>query len=104
MTRNEEIIKLLDEKKAENIELIDLKGSEYFVDSVIIATMISTKQALALIDDIKLVAKKFNDKILYEESSEDWSVLDLGDALVHLMSSSYREKYEIEKLLTELKR
>ncbi len=104
MTRNEEIIKLLDEKKAENIELIDLKGSEYFVDSVIIATMISTKQALALIDDIKLVAKKFNDKILYEESSEDWSVLDLGDALVHLLSASYREKYEIEKLLTELKR
>lgn len=103
MTRNESILKLLDEKKAENIELINLNNSGYFVDNVIIATIASTKQALALIDDIKILVKDFNDKVLYEESSEDWSVLDLGDALIHLMSSAYREKYQIEKFLSEFK-
>ncbi|MBT0879149.1 MULTISPECIES: ribosome silencing factor [unclassified Campylobacter] len=104
MNRNEDIIKLLDEKKAENVELINIKGSEYFVDEVIIATMISTKQSFAIIEDIKELLKKHNSKVYYEECTDDWSVLDLGDCLIHLMSPAYRDRYQIEKFLLEFKR
>lgn len=104
MNKNEEIIKLLDEKKAENVELISLKGSEYFVDEVIIATIISSKQSIALIEEIKELVKKHNSKVYYEECADEWSVLDLGDCLIHLMSPAYRDRYQIEKFLLEFKR
>ncbi|MBZ7987512.1 ribosome silencing factor [Campylobacter canadensis] len=100
----DKIIALLDSKKAEQIEYIDLKGSGYFVDYVIIANVFSSKQALALIDEIKILLKEHNTKVYYEELSDEWSILDLADGLIHLMSPEYRDKYEIEKFLLEFKR
>ncbi|WP_267523025.1 ribosome silencing factor [Campylobacter sp. MG1] len=104
MNKNEEIIKFLDSKKAENIELIDLRNSEYFVESVIIATTNSSKQAIAIIDELKILINSLGEKVLFEEKADEWSVLDLGDCLVHLMSPLYRDKYQIEKFLISLKR
>ena len=43
----------MDEKKAEFIELFDMRGGDYFVDFVIIATTMSQKHALSLIDELK---------------------------------------------------
>lgn len=103
MNAKEAIIKLLDEKKAENIELIDLKNSVYFVESVIVATISSSKQAIAIIDELKELLRTLGEKVLYEERADEWSVLDLGDCLIHLMSPLYRDKYQLEKFLISLK-
>ena len=51
------IIKLLDDKKGENIEFIDLKGSDYFVDYVIIATTLADRHGIALLDMLKTELK-----------------------------------------------
>ena len=98
----EKIVNLLDEKKAENIQVFDMTNSDYIVDSVIIATTISDKHGFALVDYLKPLLKKLGEKNIHLEQSDNWSVIDTGDMLIHLMSSDYRAKYNIEEFLLEI--
>ncbi len=98
--RLEKIISYLDEKKAENIQLFDMKDKDYIVDNVIIATTLNPKHGLSLVDHLKKELKKMGENILEIEESDEWSVIDLGDTLIHLMSPEYRAKYNIEEFLS----
>lgn len=100
----EQIKFFLEEKKAENVELIDVSGSDYFTDCVIVATMISVKQTLALAEELQAKAKELGASLLGSEISEDWVVLDFGDFLVHLLSENFRQKYKIEDFLKDFKK
>lgn len=102
-TRIERICAILDSKKAEQIELFDMKDKDYFVECVIIATTLGEKHALSLIDELKSALKPLGEEFLNLQSSEEWSVIDLGDILIHLLSEACRSKYNIEELLEELK-
>ena len=89
--RCQKIAAILDDKKAEHIEIFDLSGSGYFVDAVVVATQVAAKHALMLIDEI----------ILNVDDSDDWTIIDMGDVLVHLMSVESRKKYNLEEFLRE---
>lgn len=102
--RIDSIIQILDEKKAENIKTIDMSEQEYFVKYVIIAATLGQKHALSLIDEFKTKLKAQGEKFLNIESSEEWSVIDLGDILIHLLTPQHRELYNIEELLESLKK
>ncbi len=98
--RIENIVKILDDKKAENIQLFDMKNTDYFVNEVIIATTLGQKHGLALVDYLKK-GLKADESYLEIEPSDDWSVVDLGDILIHVMSAEYRAKYNIEDFLSK---
>ena len=53
MNRLETIKTLLDEKKAENIDVIDLTSKDYIVDYVVIATTLNSKHGFALLNYLK---------------------------------------------------
>ncbi|MCD8212950.1 MAG: nicotinate (nicotinamide) nucleotide adenylyltransferase [Campylobacter sp.] len=101
--RIENIVKILDEKKAEEIEVFDMQDRDYFVKFVIIATTMGERHAYSLTDDLKEGLKPLGEQFLGIESSPDWVVLDLGDMLIHLLSPQYRAKYNIEEFLNKLK-
>jgi nicotinate-nucleotide adenylyltransferase len=100
--RIDKIVAILDNKKAENIEVIDLKQSDYLVDSVIVASTLNPKHAMALLNFLKEELKPDGEEFLRVDEDEDWTVIDLGDIFIHLMSTNYREKYSIEEFLKEL--
>lgn len=99
--RIENITKVLDDNKAEAIEVFDLREKNYFVEYAIIASSLSQRHTLALLnhmkDDLK-PAEHFNNV----DESGDWIVVDLGDILVHIMTSEYRVKYDMESFLSDL--
>ena len=99
--RIKNIVKTLDEKKALDIETFDLKDKDYFVDAVVIATTMGTKHGYALLDDLKKKLKPMGEEFLFTEESDDWTVIDLGDILIHLMSEEYRVKYKLEDFLSK---
>ena len=99
--RCQKIADLLDEKKAEDIEIFDLTDSGYFVDAVVVATSIASKHALMLVDEMKKNLKKDGEEILNVDDSDDWTIVDMGDILVHLMSAEYRKRYNLEEFLKE---
>ena len=51
--RIEKISAVLDTNKAENIEVFDLRGKEYFVDQVVIATSLNSRHTEALLNYLK---------------------------------------------------
>ncbi|TQR33674.1 ribosome silencing factor [Campylobacter sp. MIT 99-7217] len=103
-TRIDAITQILDEKKAEDIQIFDMRGKDYFTDFVILATTLTQRHALSLIDELKTKLKAKGEEFLSIESSEDWSVIDLGDIIIHLLSEQYRLKYNIEELLNSLEK
>lgn len=101
-TRIEKITAVLDKNKAEGIEVFNLKEKNYIVDYVIIASSLGIKHTVALLDHLKRdlkPAEKFN----HVEESGDWTVVDLGDILIHIMTPEYRVKYDLESFLSGLK-
>ncbi len=97
--RIENIVTILDNKKAENIQIFDMKDKDYFVEQVIIASTLGEKHGLALLDDLKKDLK--DESFLNIDDDNEWIVIDLGDILIHLMTPEYRSKYNIEEFLSE---
>lgn len=100
--RLEKIESILSDKKAENIEIIDLTEKEYIVDYVVIATTLNSKHSFALLNYLKNELKPDGEEFLRVDDDENWTIVDLGDVFIHLMSETYREKYTIEEFLSEL--
>ncbi|MCK5111492.1 MAG: ribosome silencing factor [Arcobacteraceae bacterium] len=102
--RIKKIIAVLDERKAEDIEAIDLTGKNYLVDQVVIATTLNAKHAYSLVNYLKEALKGDGEEFLRIDETDDWTIVDLGDILIHLMSEAYREKYQMEEFLAEIKK
>ena len=102
--RAEKIAEILNEKKAEDVQIIDMEGREYIAKFVVIATMLTARHAASLIEELKSVLKPLGEEFLAIESGDEWSVVDLGDIIVHLISEDYRAKYNIEDFLDKLKK
>jgi len=102
--RIKNIINILNDRKAEQVDSIDLVGKQYMVDIVIIATSLNNKHNDSLVTYLKENLKCLDEEFLRVENSENWTIIDLGDILIHLMSHDYREKYKIEEFLNEIKK
>lgn len=101
-TKLENIRKILDDKKAENIEIIDLTSKDYIVDYVVIATTLNPKHGFALLNYLRTDLKPEGEEFLRVDEDDDWTIIDLGDMFIHLMSEKYRTKYSLEEFLSEL--
>lgn len=103
--RVEVIVKLLDDKKAENIVQIDLRESGYITQFVVIATSLADKHSFSLLDYLKSELKP-NGEVFYatDEESGDWIIADLGDIMVHIFTENHRKKFNLEEFLTNYQR
>jgi ribosome silencing factor RsfS/YbeB/iojap len=102
-SRVESIVKLLDEKKGEEIEVFDLEDSDYIAKAVILVNSLGGKHTSALFDHIRENKKELGEHILGFDESDEWIVVDLEDILIHIMTPQYRMRYSLEEFLQELK-
>lgn len=96
------LAQILEEKKAEDIQIIDMTGSDYMANYVLIASVLHSRHGISLKEELTKKLKAMGEKILGSEDSDEWIVIDLGDALIHLMSPNYRAKYNIEEFLADV--
>lgn len=101
-TRVERIVKVLDDKKAEDIEVFNLDNTDYIAKKVIIANSLGGKHTGALFDHLKNELKPKGEVFLASDVSDEWVVADLGDILIHIMIPQYRQRYSLEEFLSEL--
>lgn len=90
----------LEELKAVDIQIIDLKGKTDFADYMIIASGTSDRHLHAMAAKVQEDAKSAGYPALgvEGEDSRDWVLVDLGDVIVHLMRPETRQLYALEKL------
>ena len=91
---------VLEDKKGEDIILLDLKEIVSFTDYYVICTGTSDRMLSALanaaVDEIR---KKYRKKGKKQGNSQDgWVVVDFGDVIVHLFSPDQRDFYQLEEL------
>lgn len=101
-TRVDRIVKVLDDKKAEDIEVFNLDDTDYIAKKVIIANSLGGKHTQALFDHLKNELKPLGEQFLASDVSDEWVVADLGDILIHIMIPQYRQRYSLEEFLSEL--
>ena len=100
--RLKNITKILDEKKAENIEVIDVSNKNYITDQVVIATALNNKHSLSLVNNLRDNLKPLGEEFLRVDEDENWSIIDLGDIIIHIMTQNHRDKYDLEDFLEQL--
>jgi ribosome silencing factor RsfS/YbeB/iojap len=94
------IASVLDDNKAQDIEVIDLKGLTSIADYMIVATGQSNRQVIALADKVseKLKEAGYLGPRVEGMPHGDWVIVDAYDIIVHLFRPEVREFYNIEKM------
>lgn len=96
----EKIVRILDEKKAENIQVIGITNLTIIADYFVIATGTSTTQVKSLADevDFQLGQCGVQPRGVEGVRAANWIVIDYGDIVVHVFYKNTREEYQLERL------
>jgi ribosome-associated protein len=101
------IIDALEDVKAEDIQILDLRGIENSVCSYfIVCSGNSNTQVNALAGSVqKKVSKALKEKPFHVEGTEtaEWVLLDYINVVVHIFQRTVREYYDIESLWGDAK-
>lgn len=94
------IIDALEEVKAKDIVKLDVRDLTTVTDYMIVASGTSNRHVKALADTVFEKAKAAGHRPvgIEGEDGSEWVLLDLQDALVHVMLPRVREFYNLEKL------
>ena len=90
----------LDEKKGEDIRIIDISQVSTVADYFIIAGGSSTSQVKALCEYVDEGMSKLGVEVKRRDGETEgrWGVLDFGDCIVHIFNDETRLFYHLERL------
>ena len=94
------VLKALDELKAVDVRVLDVRGLTSVTDYMIIASGRSYRQVRAMADKVVETAKSLKVQPVGVEGTQEseWILVDLGDVVAHLMHPTTRAYYQLEKL------
>lgn len=104
MDNSKEMVRLayeaLEEKKGEDIQVIEIKDISVIADYFIIANGTNSSQVDALVGSVKdaLGRKGYEPKRIEGVRSASWILMDYGDVIVHVFSKEDRLFYNLERI------
>lgn len=102
----EAVLKILDEKRAEDIVWLDVRGVTDVADEFLIATILNSRQGGAILEACEKEAKRLKVSRLGVEGGpqSSWILLDYGSLVVHLFLPEQRAYYGLEHIWSDAKR
>ncbi|OUQ21803.1 ribosome silencing factor [Lachnoclostridium sp. An14] len=104
MNDSKEMVKLavsaLEDKKGEDIKIIDIRDVSVLADYFIIADGSNASQVQAMADNVEEVLGKagYICKQVEGYQNAGWILLDFGDVIVHAFSRDDRLFYDLERI------
>ncbi|MGG3469351.1 ribosome silencing factor [Neobacillus pocheonensis] len=101
---NQELLKITvkaaDDKRAEDILALNMKGISLIADYFIICHGNSDKQVQAIAREMKEKAQEKGYEVKRIEGFDDarWVLIDLGDVVAHVFHRDERSYYNLERL------
>lgn len=93
------VIKALEDLKAKDISVLDVRDRTSVTDFMVIASATSSRHVRSLADNVVVEAKANGVRSSHVEggAASDWILVDLGDVVVHVMMQATREFYDLER-------
>ena len=90
----------LDDMKAANVKVLDVRGLTDIADTMVIASGNSDRHVRSIADRVVEKAREAGFRPLGTEGARDgeWVLVDLQDLIVHVMLPRVREFYGLERL------
>lgn len=90
----------LEDKKAEDIRVIDIETVSVIADYFIIATGTNANQIKAMADEVEEKLGRAGFLLKQKEGYEhaNWVLLDFGDVIVHIFDKENRFFYDLERI------
>lgn len=96
----------LNDKKASDIEALDISGLTIIADYFLICSAQSQLQAQALSDALSDKAAEIGEELLRVEGLREgnWVLMDFGNVVVHIFKKDIRDFYGLERLWADAER
>jgi iojap-related protein len=96
----ETAVRACDDKKAEDIVVLDMRGISLLADYFVICHGNSDKQVQSIAREIKEQIEQAGSAIKSMEGYDEarWILVDLGDVVIHVFHKDERYYYNLEKL------
>lgn len=93
-------VEALEDKKAEDIRILDIREVSVVADYFIIASGNNRNQIQAFADEIeqRLGREDYHPKSLEGYENANWILLDFGDLVIHLFDKETRFFYDLERI------
>ena len=90
----------LGEKKAEDIQVIDIRNISVIADYFVIASGTNSNQVQAIVDNVEeqLGRAGFEAKQIEGNRNSSWILMDYGDVIVHVFDEENRLFYDLERI------
>ncbi len=90
----------IDEKKGQDIMVIDISEISTIADYFIIASGSNIKQVQAICDNVTEILGKngYNPKSTEGFENANWILLDYSDTIIHIFNQEDRRFYDLERL------
>lgn len=94
------IVDALEDKKAEDIQLIDISEVSTVADYFVITNGTNTSQIQALSDNVeeKLAMNGIHPRSVEGYNTANWVLMDYNDFLVHIFDKESRGFYDLERM------
>ena len=96
----------LDDAKARDITVLDVRKISDFTDYMVIATGTSSRHVQSTADKVVDTLRSHGVRAVGVEGGKtgDWVLIDFGDVVAHVMREEIRDFYNLEKLWSDAKR
>jgi ribosome-associated protein len=93
-------VKALDDKKALNLTMLEVRGVTTLAEYMILATGTSDTHLRALCDEVEKKMEEAGERVLHREGyrGDTWVVMDFDGVLVHVFTQEQRKFYDLERL------
>ena len=93
-------VKALDDKKAQNLMMLEVRGVTTLAEYMILSTGTSDTHLRALCDEVEKKMEEAGEKIYHREGyrGDTWIVMDFCGVIVHVFTPETRKFYDLERL------
>lgn len=101
-----QVVKVIDKAVVKDLKVYDLEHFTPYYDYVVICTVNTSRQGMAVVDYLREDAEKnhYTIRSIEGQGESTWILVDLGDIIVNIFLCDERETYNLDEIYSQFKK